>query len=116
MNIIGIEMAVVFLTSVTISVAFVLAQSAIAKRNVTRTIIAKATLKQFGVTRRENAILQLLPNAHRNVIVTRMIMAMWGLYLLVPVVEAIMVDATSNEMKVCKEFYPFYCLSYRMTI
>ena len=116
MNIFGIGMAVASLISVTISVAFVLAQLLIAKRNVTRTIIAKATLKQLGMTRRENVILQLLPIAHLNVVVTRMIMAMWGLCLLVQVVEAVMGDATSNKMKVCKEFSLCYCLLYRIII
>ena len=116
MNIFGIGMAVASLISVTISVAFVLAQLLIAKRNVTKTIIAKATLKQLGMTRRENVILQLLPIAHLNVVVTRMIMAMWGLCLLVQVVEAVMVDATSNEMKVCKKFSLCYCLLYRIII
>ena len=110
MNIFGIGMAVASLISVTISVAFVLAQLLIAKRNVTRTIIAKAMLKQLGMTRRENVILHLLPIADLNVVVTRMIMAMWGLCLLVQVVEAVMVDATSSEMKVCKKFSLCYCL------
>ena len=92
MNMFGINMVAVSLIRAIIDVATVLVRLRIASRNVTKTIVAKATLHQLGATPKENVILQPLRNAHQPAAVT-MIHTNWDLYLLAQHVEAIMVDA-----------------------